>query len=249
MPVSAISSVRGMGLAVSVSTSTPSADALHRLLVRHPEALLLVDDQQAELLELHVLGQQPVRADDDVDAAVRQALHHLALLGRGEEAAQELDPDRIRREALGEGLGVLARQERRRDQDGRLRPVLHRLEDGPDRHLGLAEADVAADQAVHRPRLLHVGLDVGDGLELVLGLDEAERRLHLGLPRGVRAEGVALDGQAAPVELDQLGGHLAGGRPRLAPACAASRRRPSSTASATRRPSTAVIASICSTGR
>ena len=47
MPVSAISSVRGMGLAVRVSTSTPSAHRLDRLLVGDPEALLLVDHQQA----------------------------------------------------------------------------------------------------------------------------------------------------------------------------------------------------------
>ena len=53
-------------------------------------------------------------------------------------------------------------------------------------------------------------LDVGDGLELVLGLDEPERRLHLGLPRRVGAERPPLDRQAAPVELHQLGGHLAG---------------------------------------
>ena len=55
MPVSAISSVRGMGLAVSVKHVDPFGHALHRLLVGDPEALLLVDHQQAELLELHVL--------------------------------------------------------------------------------------------------------------------------------------------------------------------------------------------------
>ena len=42
-------------------------------------------------------------------------------------------------------------------------------------------------------------------------------RLHLGLPRRVGAEGVALDRQPAAVELDQLLGHLAGRGPRLGP--------------------------------
>ena len=55
--------------------------ALHGLLVRHPEALLLVDHQEAEVLELHVLGQQAVGADDDVDAPVGQPLHDLRAAG------------------------------------------------------------------------------------------------------------------------------------------------------------------------
>ena len=112
---------------------------------------------------------------------------------------------------------MLAGQQGGGRQHRRLGAVLHRLEDRPHRHLRLAEADVTADEAIHRPRLFHVGLDVGDRLELVLGLDEAERRLHLGLPRRVGAEGVALDGQPAAVELHQLGRHLARGRPRLGP--------------------------------
>ena len=37
--------------------------------MRHAKALLLVDDQQAEILELHVLLQQLVRADDEVEGA------------------------------------------------------------------------------------------------------------------------------------------------------------------------------------
>ena len=42
---------------------------LHRLLVLHAEALLLVDDEQAEVLELDASCEQPVRADDAVDLA------------------------------------------------------------------------------------------------------------------------------------------------------------------------------------
>ena len=130
--------------------------ALHGLLVGHAEALLLVDDEETEVLELHVLGQQPVRADDHVDAPVGQALHDGPLLGRRQEAAEQLHPHRVGRVAVGEGLGVLAGQQRGRSQHRCLRPVLHRLEDGAHGHLGLAEPDVAAHQTVHRPRLLHV---------------------------------------------------------------------------------------------
>ena len=43
---------------------------LELLLVQHAEALLLVDDDEAEVLERDVLRDEPVRADDDIDAAV-----------------------------------------------------------------------------------------------------------------------------------------------------------------------------------
>ncbi len=69
MPVIDSSSVRGIGVAVSVSTSTLARIALMRSLCVHAEALLLVDHEQTEVLELHVLGEQPVGADHDVDVA------------------------------------------------------------------------------------------------------------------------------------------------------------------------------------
>ena len=71
MPVSDSSSVRGIGVAESVSTSTLARIALMRSLWLHAEALLLVDDEQAEVLELHVLGEQAVGADHHVDVAGR----------------------------------------------------------------------------------------------------------------------------------------------------------------------------------
>ena len=49
-----------------------AAQLLEALLVRDAEALLLVDDDQAEVLERDVLLEEPVRADDDVDRAGRE---------------------------------------------------------------------------------------------------------------------------------------------------------------------------------
>ena len=51
MPTSDMFSVRGIGVAVIVSTSTRLAHLLDALLVRDAEPLLLVDDQQPEILE------------------------------------------------------------------------------------------------------------------------------------------------------------------------------------------------------
>ena len=108
---------------------------------------------------------------------------------------------------------MLRGQQGGRDQHRHLLAVLDGLEGGPDGDLGLAEADVAADQAVHGGLRLHVGLDVLDGLELIGGLVVGERLLHLALPRRVRREGVA--GRVDPllVQHDQLLGDLPDGGP------------------------------------
>ena len=52
-----------------------------QLLLLDPEALLLVDDQQAEVLAAHVAAEHAVGADQDVGAAVVELRDRLALLG------------------------------------------------------------------------------------------------------------------------------------------------------------------------
>ena len=54
MPTSAMLSVRGIGVAVIVRTSTRRRRLLDPLFVRHPEALLLIHDQQPKVLEPHI---------------------------------------------------------------------------------------------------------------------------------------------------------------------------------------------------
>ena len=130
-------------------------------------------------------------ADDHVDLPARDAASHLLGLGRGEEPGEHLDPQRVAGEAVGEGLVVLLGQQRGGHQHGHLLAVLHRLEGSPQRHLGLAEAHVAAHQPVHRVLGLHVALPVGDGHQLVGGLLEGEGVLQLALPGAVLGEGVA----------------------------------------------------------
>ena len=91
------------------------AQLLDALLVLHAEALLLVDDEQAEVLELHVVREQPVRADHDVDRArLRGRATTARLLLRREEPREHLDPHRVVGEALAEGLAVLVREQRGR---------------------------------------------------------------------------------------------------------------------------------------
>jgi hypothetical protein len=73
---------------------------------------------------------------------------------------------------------VLLREQRRRDEDRALAPVLERNEGRAHGDLGLAEAHVAADEAIHRLRGAHVAEHLLDGLVLVRRLVEGEGRLE-----------------------------------------------------------------------
>ena len=132
------------------------AQLLDLLLVRDAEALLLVDDEQSEIAELHVLRQQAVRADDDLDLAGGEVLERLLLFGLRAEPADHVDAHRERGEALAQRLRVLEGEHGRRREEGDLLAFHHRLERGAHRDFGLAVPDVAAEQAVHRRRRLHV---------------------------------------------------------------------------------------------
>ncbi len=131
------------------------AQLLELLLVRDAEALLLVDDHEAELAEAHVGGQQPMRADDDVDLAVGDASYDLGLLGFCD---LKRDSDATRTgQSRSRSAKVTACCSTRTVVGARTAtclPPSTRLQGGAQRDLGLAVADVAAHQAIHGPRLL-----------------------------------------------------------------------------------------------
>jgi hypothetical protein len=185
------------------------AHRLQRLLLAHAEAVFLVDDDQPQLLEADVLADQLVRADDDIDPAFGEFPQGLRrFLGRL-EARDFGDPDRPVGEAVGEGLVMLFAEQRRRAQHGHLLAAGDGAERGAQGDLGLAEANVAADQAVHRLAGAHVVDDGGDGRRLVGGFLETEtvgKGLVIVLGKG---EGMALAGGAGGVESQQFGGGVA----------------------------------------
>ena len=94
------------------------------------------------------------------------------------------------------------------DQHRRL-PARDRVQEGrPQRHLGLAEPDVPADQSVHGPRPGDVRDDLSNRPLLILGLLEGEGRLQrlVLLPgRPDRLPGLGAPGRLQP---DDLVGHL-----------------------------------------
>src|SRR5712672_2853920 len=83
------------------------ANFFQALFVGYAEALLLVDDHQAEILEAYIFGEQTVRADDDVDFARFEGGENLFLLRGGTKAAEHLDSDGKSGEAALEGFEML----------------------------------------------------------------------------------------------------------------------------------------------
>ena len=113
--------------------------------------MLLVDDEQAEALETDVALKQPVRSDHDVDVSALEALDSARLRLVVDESREHLDHDREVFQALPENVEVLLGEHGGRCQHRHLLAAHGRLERRPERQLGFAETDVAAQQAVHRP--------------------------------------------------------------------------------------------------
>ena len=189
----------------------PDEVLLELFLVLDAEPLLLVDDDKAQVVEADVFGQQAVGAHHDVHAACLQAAQGLLLLLGGAEAGEHPDLDRERLHAGEDRVVVLPGQQGGGGQDGALFAAHDALERGPQGHFGLADAHVAAEQAVHRVAALHVLFDLGGGVELVVGLIVLEAGLKIALPVAVRREGIAGGLPPPGIQLDQLLRHLLGG--------------------------------------
>ena len=172
------------------------------------EPLLLVDDQQPEILELDFRVEQLMRADDDIDRPVFQTFDGLLDFLGALEAAHRGDIHREARVTFRERLVMLLHEQRGRYEDRHLLAVLYGFEGGSHRNLSLAEADIATDQAVHRHRFLHIGLDLVDGGQLVRCLLIWEGVLEFLLPRGVRAEREAFGALAGRIQAYEVLGDL-----------------------------------------
>ena len=162
------------------------------LLLADAEPLLLVEDDEPELLRDDVAREDAMRPDEHVDLALLELLQHRLHLGRAPEARDHLDAHREVAVAVAERVPVLLGEDRGRAEDEHLAPVDRDREGGPDGDLRLAEADVAADEPVHRLRRLEVLLDRLDRSLLVVGLAVRERRLE-------PLEPVALDVEGDPL--------------------------------------------------
>ena len=101
------------------------AHFLDLFLVGHAEALLLIDDEKAQVFKLHILGQQPVGPDDDIHHPGFQAFDGFIHLRFCAETAQQADLHRIVLHPLGKCVVVLLGKDRCRHQHGDLAAFGH----------------------------------------------------------------------------------------------------------------------------
>ena len=95
-------------------------------------------------------------AHHDIDRTVGKTFLYLHQFLRRDQARGLGDTHGKATESLGEGLRVLTREQGCRHHDGNLLAIQRDRERRAQRDLGLAEADVAANQPVHRPAGLEV---------------------------------------------------------------------------------------------
>ena len=145
------------------------AHLFEAFLVTHAEALLFVDDEQAEVLEPDVFRKQAVGTDQDSTCGFDFFDNLLLLLGRP-EAGDHLDVDGELRKAPLERLEVLEAEHRGGREHRDLLAVLHGFERGAHGHFGFAVANIAAEQPIHGCGRLHIVLDGADRRDLVVGL-------------------------------------------------------------------------------
>ena len=176
----------------------------------HAKSLLLVDNHQAQVLGVHIGRKQAVRADEHINRALGKRLERALLLRRGAEAAEHFDLQAKRSKALKERLVVLLGQNGRGAEHHDLAAGVHALKRRAQGNLGLAETHVAAQQAVHGLGRLHVGLDVGDSLQLVARLVVGEALLHLDLLGRIGRTGDTGNRRAARIQVDQVKRQLFG---------------------------------------
>ena len=174
------------------------------------KAVFFVDDHEAKFTEARAVGEQGVRADDNVHGAGRSSRPDVSLLLGGAVATEEFDRDRPAGEAVFEAFEVLLRKDGRWGEDCDLASAEHALEGRTQGDLGLAETDVAADESVHRRGPFHVGLHVDDRARLIGGFAVREGALELAHPCVVRVFGVRDTGlgRTGGLHGQQLGGEV-----------------------------------------
>ena len=153
---------------------------------------------------------------------------------------------RIAAQPVAEGLEMLARQQRRRHHDRDLLAVHRGNEGGAQRDLGLAEADVAADQPIHRPAGGQIVEHGGDGGVLVVGLVVGETGAELVVEAGGDRKPRRLAQLPLGRDLDQFAPRSRGCGFSSAPCATARPRRRAGRARRRRPPSRSATAARCS---
>jgi len=172
-----------------------------RQALAHAKTMLLVDHGERQCLEHHVILDQRVGTDQEIDLATRQPRQDIAPLLALFASGEDRDPQARAFGQWRNGLDVLARKNFRRRHQRRLLAGLGHRGGSQQRHHGLARSDVALQQPQHADRLAQIVGDGGGGLPLRGGQRIGQRVDDLVAETAVA--GMAVAGRAAQLRADQ----------------------------------------------
>ncbi len=124
------------------------------------ESLLLVDDDETRPLPAHLVLDQRVCADDDIDVAALEQCAHAPFLRLGARSDQHFGAHTQLHARGKQALGVLKRERLRGRHQGALKAVADGREQRRHGEHGLAGPDVALDEALHPAPGLQVDEDL-----------------------------------------------------------------------------------------
>ena len=159
-------------------------------------------------MEMNVLAQQTVRSDQNIHIAPRHTRKRLCLLFWTAEARNHIHAHRKGTHPAECGLVMLQRKKRRRDQNRHLFATEHRFECGAESNLRLSVPDISAKQSVHRNRLLHIGLNIRNRVQLPLRFLIRKRILKIPLHGVIFRKSKSGLAESAGVQSDQLLRHI-----------------------------------------
>src|SRR5687768_14276468 len=173
------------------------------------ETLLLVYNEKPQLRQLHIVRQDAMRPDQNVNVAFFAFLDHGFLFLCASKPRQEIDVRRKRRKPLAERFVMLVRKNGCRRKDRHLLAVHDRFERCPHRNLRFSVSDIADYQAIHRSGSLHILLYIVDRRGLIDRKFVWKRILKLSLPRRVGRKRVARNKFSLRIKPQKLIGHVA----------------------------------------
>jgi hypothetical protein len=132
----------------------------------HAEAVLLVDNGQREIAECHVVLEQRVGADDEIDVACGEAGEDFGPLLAALASGEDRDPDAGSFGKLLDGGEVLPCQDFRWCHQRRLPAGFDHRRSRQQCDHGFARADIAVQKPQHPVRLREIGDDIADGAHL-----------------------------------------------------------------------------------
>ena len=185
------------------------AHFLQAFLVLDAKVLLFINDEQAEIAELDISGEQRMGSHHDIDIAIFKALFDgLDLLAANQPGGLRYAQGQAL-ETLGEGGKMLAGQKGCWHHNGHLLAIEGRHKGRTQGNLGFAEAHVTTNEAVHGAALLQVSQYGFDGRELILGflVRESGAELIIGTVRWW--QNVSRFQFTCRCRLDQVFGNLA----------------------------------------